>query len=96
VNVRLHPFYLLYPARFYSSSSFLNPWSPYPQCRSHPNHQVFEEYKHRQVNLTILGTGAWGSALAHIANTNDHNVRMWSRRSEMFLCLMRSMGQRLF
>ncbi len=48
-------------------------------------HQVFEDYKHRQVNLTILGAGAWGSALAHIANTNDHQVRIWSRRSELSL-----------
>jgi glycerol-3-phosphate dehydrogenase (NAD(P)+) len=48
-------------------------------------HEVFEEYKHRQVNLTILGTGAWGTALSHIANANDHHVRMWSRSSEMSL-----------
>lgn len=48
-------------------------------------HQVFEAYKHRQVNLTILGSGAWGSALAHIANTNDHTVRIWSRSSDLSL-----------
>jgi glycerol-3-phosphate dehydrogenase (NAD(P)+) len=47
--------------------------------------QVFEAYKHRQVNLTILGSGAWGSALAHIANTNDHTVRIWSRSSDISL-----------
>lgn len=41
---------------------------------------IFETYKHRQITLTILGSGAWGSALAHIANSNHHNVRIWSRR----------------
>lgn len=56
-----------------------------PTLSAETIHQVFEEYKHRQVNLTILGTGAWGTALSHIANANDHHVRMWSRRSEMSL-----------
>ncbi|WOD37767.1 NAD(P)H-dependent glycerol-3-phosphate dehydrogenase [Nodosilinea sp. E11] len=47
--------------------------------------QVFEAYKHRQVTLTILGSGAWGKALAHIANSNDHRVRMWSRSGDLSL-----------
>ncbi|QQE67031.1 hypothetical protein GFS31_37380 [Leptolyngbya sp. BL0902] len=46
---------------------------------------IFETYKHRQITLTILGSGAWGSALAHIANSNDHHVKMWSRRGNMSL-----------
>lgn len=48
-------------------------------------HEVFADYKHRQVNLTILGTGAWGTALCHIAHANDHQVRLWSRSSTMTL-----------
>ncbi|MEA5449306.1 NAD(P)H-dependent glycerol-3-phosphate dehydrogenase [Leptolyngbya sp. CCNP1308] len=50
-----------------------------------PLNQVFEDYKHRQITLTILGSGAWGSALAHIANVNGHTVRMWSRSSDLSL-----------
>lgn len=49
-----------------------------------PN-DTFESYKHRQIALTILGSGDWGSALAHIANSNDHNVRLWSRRGDLSL-----------
>jgi glycerol-3-phosphate dehydrogenase (NAD(P)+) len=56
-----------------------------PTLSTEAIHQVFETYKHRQVNLTILGAGAWGTALAHIAKTNDHQVRIWSRRSDMSL-----------
>lgn len=29
--------------------------------------------------LTVLGAGAWGTALASLASYNDHEVRMWSR-----------------
>jgi glycerol-3-phosphate dehydrogenase (NAD(P)+) len=56
-----------------------------PTLNAEAIHQVFEEYKHRQVTLTILGSGAWGTALGHIANANDHHVRIWSRRSDMSL-----------
>jgi glycerol-3-phosphate dehydrogenase (NAD(P)+) len=35
--------------------------------------------------ITILGAGAWGSALAHIAEYNDHEVRLWSRRGDLSL-----------
>jgi glycerol-3-phosphate dehydrogenase (NAD(P)+) len=31
--------------------------------------------------VTILGTGVWGSALGNIARRNQHQIRMWSRRS---------------
>ncbi len=46
---------------------------------------IFETYRHRPITLTILGYGAWGSALAHIASSNNHKVRSWSRRGEMSL-----------
>jgi glycerol-3-phosphate dehydrogenase (NAD(P)+) len=46
---------------------------------------IFETYRHRPITLTILGSGAWGSALAHIASSNNHKVRIWSRRGEMSL-----------
>lgn len=47
--------------------------------------QVLEDYKHRQVKLTILGSGAWGSALAHLASANHHQVKIWSRRGDLSL-----------
>lgn len=47
--------------------------------------QVFETYKHRQVTLAILGAGAWGKGLAHIASANDHIVRLWSRSGDLSL-----------
>ncbi|OCR02902.1 glycerol-3-phosphate dehydrogenase [Oscillatoriales cyanobacterium USR001] len=31
--------------------------------------------------ITILGAGAWGSALASLASKNDHEVNLWSRNS---------------
>jgi glycerol-3-phosphate dehydrogenase (NAD(P)+) len=31
--------------------------------------------------VTILGAGVWGSALASLARRNQHQVRIWSRRS---------------
>lgn len=35
--------------------------------------------------LTILGGGAWGSALANLASKNHHQVNLWSRRSSFEL-----------
>jgi glycerol-3-phosphate dehydrogenase (NAD(P)+) len=32
-------------------------------------------------NITIIGAGAWGSALASLVKTNDHHVKIWSRQS---------------
>ena len=41
---------------------------------------------HSQVlRLTVLGSGAWGSALAGLARINGHVVRMWSRRGDLTL-----------
>jgi glycerol-3-phosphate dehydrogenase (NAD(P)+) len=31
------------------------------------------------MNVRILGAGAWGKALASLATTNGHQVRLWSR-----------------
>ncbi|MBF2036791.1 MAG: NAD(P)H-dependent glycerol-3-phosphate dehydrogenase [Leptolyngbyaceae cyanobacterium T60_A2020_046] len=36
-------------------------------------------------NLTVLGTGAWGSALATLARHGDNAVQLWSRRGEVSL-----------
>ncbi|MGC9505068.1 NAD(P)H-dependent glycerol-3-phosphate dehydrogenase [Baaleninema sp.] len=36
-------------------------------------------------NVTILGTGAWGTALGHLANYGDNRVTFWSRRGELSL-----------
>lgn len=46
---------------------------------------TFSDWKHQQVTLTVLGAGAWGSALAKLARDNDHDVRMWSRRGDLSL-----------
>ncbi|NEO88042.1 MAG: NAD(P)H-dependent glycerol-3-phosphate dehydrogenase [Spirulina sp. SIO3F2] len=32
------------------------------------------------MELTVLGAGAWGSALASLASRNQHSVHLWSRR----------------
>lgn len=37
------------------------------------------------VSMTILGTGAWGSALATLAEMSGHQVRTWSRRGPQSL-----------
>ncbi|NEO98448.1 MAG: NAD(P)H-dependent glycerol-3-phosphate dehydrogenase [Symploca sp. SIO2E9] len=36
-------------------------------------------------NLIVLGTGAWGSALANLARSNAHQVCLWSRSSNQQL-----------
>ncbi|MGC1308001.1 MAG: NAD(P)H-dependent glycerol-3-phosphate dehydrogenase [Phormidesmis sp.] len=37
----------------------------------------------RALNLTVLGAGAWGSALAKLARRNGHHVQVWSRQGEL-------------
>jgi len=36
-------------------------------------------------SVAILGTGAWGTALATLAEANGHEVRVWSRQSSQTL-----------
>ena len=36
-------------------------------------------------NITIIGAGAWGSALASLIQTNHHHVKIWSRHSDFSL-----------
>ncbi|PZO40832.1 MAG: NAD(P)H-dependent glycerol-3-phosphate dehydrogenase [Pseudanabaena frigida] len=36
-------------------------------------------------NVTIIGSGAWGSALASLVQTNHHHVQIWSRQSKYSL-----------
>ncbi|MGB7249614.1 MAG: NAD(P)H-dependent glycerol-3-phosphate dehydrogenase [Phormidesmis sp.] len=38
-----------------------------------------------RLNLTVLGAGAWGSALAKLALVNGHSVQIWSRRNDLGL-----------
>jgi len=37
------------------------------------------------MNLTIIGTGLWGTTLANLAIKNEHHVSVWSRRSNQSL-----------
>ncbi len=37
------------------------------------------------MNVTVLGAGAWGTALANLVKVNGHNVSIWSRRGELSL-----------
>ena len=37
------------------------------------------------LNLTVLGAGAWGTALAQLAEYNGHNLQIWSRRNGLDL-----------
>ncbi|WP_103667798.1 NAD(P)H-dependent glycerol-3-phosphate dehydrogenase [Pseudanabaena sp. BC1403] len=39
-------------------------------------------------NVTIIGSGAWGSALANLVQTNQHHVQIWSRQSQVSLAEM--------
>lgn len=39
-------------------------------------------------NVTIIGAGAWGSALATLIQTNQHHVQIWSRQSQTPLAQM--------
>ncbi|MEM1310507.1 MAG: NAD(P)H-dependent glycerol-3-phosphate dehydrogenase, partial [Cyanobacteria bacterium P01_H01_bin.153] len=42
-----------------------------------------EQVQKESAELTILGSGAWGSALAKLVEKNDHTVCLWSRRSKL-------------
>ena len=35
------------------------------------------------MKITVLGSGAWGTALAMVLAGNSHDVTLWSHREEM-------------
>ncbi|WP_156341304.1 NAD(P)H-dependent glycerol-3-phosphate dehydrogenase [Pseudanabaena sp. 'Roaring Creek'] len=39
-------------------------------------------------NVTIIGSGAWGSALANLVQRNDCHVQIWSRQSQSSLAAL--------
>jgi glycerol-3-phosphate dehydrogenase (NAD(P)+) len=39
----------------------------------------------KSINLTVIGAGAWGTALAKLAIANGHQVTLWSRQSSQAL-----------
>lgn len=34
-------------------------------------------------SVALIGSGSWGTAIAHLLATHGHEVRMWTRRSEL-------------
>lgn len=42
-----------------------------------------EQAQKESAELTVLGAGAWGTALAKLVEKNNHTVCLWSRRLEM-------------
>jgi glycerol-3-phosphate dehydrogenase len=34
------------------------------------------------VNVAVIGSGSWGTALAMVLTRNEHHVTMWSREPE--------------
>jgi len=55
-----------------------------PDKRRHPNDGVAPR-PNATLNITVLGAGAWGSALASLARRHDQQVTIWSRHSEIGL-----------
>jgi len=49
---------------------------------------ITENMKSDLKNVTIIGSGAWGSALATLVQTNQHHVQVWSRQSQLSLAEM--------
>lgn len=41
----------------------------------------YQQLASQQKNITVIGSGAWGSTLGTLATRNGHQVRSWSRRS---------------
>ena len=44
-----------------------------------------QETAHLQLNITVLGAGAWGATLAQLAIACGHRVRVWGRRGSLSL-----------
>lgn len=47
--------------------------------------QLLQKAQVKSITLTVLGSGAWGSALASLAAHNGHQVKVWSRRGSLTL-----------
>ena len=52
---------------------------PAPPSTAHPLSPM--EAPNRLASVTVLGTGAWGSALLVLAQKNNHRVHSWSRHT---------------
>ena len=50
-----------------------------PDLNSDPQLDIKSDIK----NVTIIGSGAWGSALASLVKTNNHHIQVWSRQSQI-------------
>jgi glycerol-3-phosphate dehydrogenase (NAD(P)+) len=62
-------------------SELNQPPATFPTSLASEATRTIEVFKQTQVaTLTVLGSGAWGTALAKLAQDAGHNVRLWSRR----------------
>ncbi len=62
------------------------PTSTHADGLAHEAHQKIKTMiTTKPATLTVLGAGAWGSALATLARENGHQVRVWSRSLDISL-----------
>ncbi|MBE9128730.1 MULTISPECIES: NAD(P)H-dependent glycerol-3-phosphate dehydrogenase [unclassified Coleofasciculus] len=66
-------------------SDLTNSESTSTQTNVNQTIKSFKKGQAEQATLAILGTGAWGVGLATLAQHNDHEIRLWSRRSDQSL-----------
>jgi glycerol-3-phosphate dehydrogenase (NAD(P)+) len=52
---------------------------------AHESIERFRQSQIQQSTIAVLGTGAWGSALATLAADNGHTICLWSRSAETSL-----------
>ena len=45
------------------------------------------------MKITVLGSGAWGTALAMVLVGNNHDVTLWSHREKMTEALRTGKGR---
>ena len=38
--------------------------------------------RRKYMNISVIGAGSWGIALATLLNKNGHSVKMWSKNKE--------------